>query len=72
MNLLETFSKLVNEDEDDEDEEVRNKILGSLEFLAIKKMTLVCDSFLSGLYEFKILIWMLSQMADLKFFFDNY
>ena len=35
MNLLETFSKLVNEDED-EDEEVRNKMLGSLEFLAIK------------------------------------
>ena len=30
--LLETFSKLVQEEED-----VRNKILGSLDFLAIKK-----------------------------------
>ena len=37
MNLLETFSKLVNEDnEQEEDEEVRNKMLGLLEFLAIK------------------------------------
>ena len=38
MNLLETFSTLVNEDEEEE-EEVRNKMLGSLEFLAIKNFS---------------------------------
>ena len=38
LNLLDTFSKLVNEEDEEEDEEVRNKMLGSLEFLAIKKV----------------------------------
>ena len=35
MNLLETFSKLANE-VDEEEEEVRNKILGLLKFLTVK------------------------------------
>ena len=35
FKLIGDYFKLVNEDEE-EDEEVRNKMLGSLEFLAIK------------------------------------